>query len=503
MMKGLTWFQRLGLALWATTSLMTWANEPELPWLERRFSNPGYVENPFDLVADVQFTHAVSGKQFRYPLFYVGNDTWAFRFRSREAGRWHYKVESDDADLSGQHGELEVTSAQANQRGDVVAIGSQWGFQNGEVFPPQYAMVAGPQYYLSRPDRLQADVQRLLIEHGFNGFQMPVFCRWFDINQPSCSDAQGSNPDLATFDVLDEVLDAVTRQGGVVHFWMYGDNQRKENPGFLESEGGLNKVADKRLQRYILARLGPVPGWTMGYGYDLNEWSTRESLDDWFKTLSQYRDHYVHLLGARPGKHRWEQLLPQGDYASYEQHRPDYPVYVRTLKTVPGKPAFSEDRFRIREGYTLDDKDYGPDEVRRGLYRSTMAGGVANIWGYLMGEYAEANSAIVSSGDFPNREEINRWSRFFKTRFKVGMTACPGRVGAGVACLQTPERELILVYAEDSERVDLSRIDLGSYTLDAWKTPGQQDRVIQLTGQAKRKIVQLPERSDWMIVLSR
>ncbi|MAG93645.1 MAG: hypothetical protein CMJ48_07840, partial [Planctomycetaceae bacterium] len=42
-----------------------------------------------------------------------------------------------------------------------------------------------------------------------------------------------------------------------------------------------------------------------------------------------------------------------------------------------------EDRFRIRHSKTYADKDYTMEMTRRGLWHSTMAGGVANIWGHL------------------------------------------------------------------------------------------------------------------------
>ncbi|MEC8891835.1 MAG: hypothetical protein VX901_00790, partial [Candidatus Poribacteria bacterium] len=57
--------------------------------------------------------------------------------------------------------------------------------------------------------------------------------------------------------------------GGAVHLWMWGDSSRDQN---TKERWGLNGCTDRRLQRYIAARLGPIPGWTLGYGYDLWEW---------------------------------------------------------------------------------------------------------------------------------------------------------------------------------------------------------------------------------------
>ena len=79
------------------------------------------------------------------------------------------------------------------------------------------------------------------------------------------------------------------------HLWTWGDEQRNMTP----ARWGINGNVDKRLQRYIGARLGPLPGWTMGYGFDLDEWVKVSELDVWRDYM---HDHlgWPHLLGGRP-----------------------------------------------------------------------------------------------------------------------------------------------------------------------------------------------------------
>ena len=105
-------------------------------------------------------------------------------------------------------------------------------------------------------------------------------------------------------------------------------------------------------------------------------------------------------------------------YSSYEHHKPDYNVYVAALQTIADKPVFSEDRFRIRdEGRP---KDYSIDETRRGLWQSAMAGGVANIWGYLIGDpYKDANDGSATSGPYPapGPNQIKAYASFFERSF--------------------------------------------------------------------------------------
>ncbi len=52
------------------------------------------------------------------------------------------------------------------------------------------------------------------------------------------------------------------RAGGITHFWIWGDEQRQLTPKYYD--GDINYLYNE-----ILARLGPMPGWSVGYGFDL------------------------------------------------------------------------------------------------------------------------------------------------------------------------------------------------------------------------------------------
>jgi len=94
-------------------------------------------------------------------------------------------------------------------------------------------------------------------------------------------------------------------------------------------KGGLGGRIDLRLQRYIAARLGPIPGWSMGFGFDLDEWVTADQLKEWHDNMHRHFG-WSHFLGGCPaGPNRgtdhsqyltWNQNL---DYGSYEHHQPD------------------------------------------------------------------------------------------------------------------------------------------------------------------------------------
>ncbi len=482
------------------TSVLDASGRQWSPYLEWRLPNATYEGNPFDLVATATFVHAESGETHTTGLFYAGEDEWWFRFTATQSGEWQFSTESEDGELNGRFGTIHITP-NPDVAGFVTHYGNKWGRSGiDRAFVPQYVMIGGPQTYVNNPAEIEANIQTFFVEHGFNGVHTPVFCRWFDIEQQQCSriNVADPNPDYRTFEALEMLIREVHAAGGVVHIWMWGDDSRSENP----KRWGINGTADVRLQRYIAARLGPLPGWTMGYGYDLFEWVDEDELTQWHEMMQTHLG-WTHYLGARSAKNQLSQLSETMDYASFEQHRPGYGLYVRTIEQYADKPAFSEDRFRIRnEGRA---KDYTMEATRRGLWHSTMAGGVANIWGNLVGA-AGANTSATTSSPYPNPEQIKTYALFFEERFWADMVVCETEtahsfegVGA-VICLMRPTQAHYLLYAEDVTTIQLdlrgmngmetavaidtrlpyAEINLGEFGSDvySWTAPYESDWAI-------------------------
>lgn len=176
----------------------------------------------------------------------------------------------------------------------------------------------------------------------------------------------------------------------------------------------------------------------MGYGFDLQEWAQEKHLKPWHEYMHQHLG-WKHLLGARAPD--IEQIYDGLDYISYQQHRPDYNLYVKGLEQYPDKPIMFEDRFRVRVN-VYPEKDYDLDMTRRGLWHSIMAGGAANIWGNLLNPRPDG-----MSHPYPNKEQILTWSRFWKTRFKKEMVR-DNKLTDGL-CLKVPGK-LLIFYKEDS-----------------------------------------------------
>ncbi len=464
------------------------------PYGEWGLTNSSYSGNPFDIAATATFVHSGTGETRTTAMFYDENNSWKFRFAGTQLGEWTFTTSSNDPELDGQSG-LVTVQPNPGVPGFVTNFGSKWGRTGtNEVFVPQFVIAAGPQYYYNNAAQMDADIQTFIVEHGFNGFHVPVFCRWAELDRSRCNANGSSDPDPHTFESLEQLITKVHAAGGVVHLWAWTDNADRGNPNTLS--GGINGAADKRIQRYIAARLGPIPGWTMGYGFDLQEWTNESQLTEWHDFM-QAEMGWSHYLGARSEKNRLTQLSESLEYSGYEQHKPNYDMYVQTIETRPNKPSFSEDRFRIRnQGRS---KDYNMEETRRGLWHSAMAGGVANIWGNLVGAL-DANDGLIPSNPYSNPEWIKTYSLFFEDRFLADMSRCNG-LSSG-SCLKVSANSHYVFYQEDTAaiQIDLSGMagTQNGIAVDA-KNPYVEINIGALN--AANQTWNAPYASDWAIAV--
>lgn len=472
------------------------------PFVEWSFDNPSYQGNPFDLVATVTFSHTESGTSHRTEMFYAGGDTWNVRFTGTRVGLWSWQSTSDDPELDGLSGSVWM-DPNPGVNGFVAAQGDNWVFSGTDrAFVPQLVMYAPPDYFHNQPAVVDADIERLMVQHGFSGFHIPVFCRWAQLDEERCDLVSDRDPDLRTFEALEMAIDKVHAVGGSVHLWAWGDHSRHQTPIDWD---GLNGADDQRIQRYIAARLGPLPGWTIGYGYDLDEWVVEQDLATWHDYLHQHLG-WSHLLGGRSAgpnqgtDHSGEQIYEGLDYSGYEHHRPTYDVYVAAITARPNKPTFSEDRFRVRT--THPEKDYDEPMTRRGLYHSVMAGGVANIWGHLLDSGTGGDPTIGLSNSYEHPEWIRTHATFFASRFFADMERCNGLTdGAGV-CLKRPDDAHFVFYQEDTSSVmlDLSSM-AGEQPAVAVDTllPYAEIDIGPLSAQ--QHTWSAPRASDWVIAV--
>jgi hypothetical protein len=229
---------------------------PALEWsLEHEWTDG----NPFDLQAHVTFVHRESGERRRTDMFHDGDRTWKFRFTGAKEGEWTLETTSDVADLNGHVGTITVLPAlDSRAHGFLVAEQNHWKWSgSGEIIVPQIVMYRDPDGYSDQPERIDADLALWFGEHGFHGLHTSVLCRWFDLDKTSHGqfDADDPNPDPRTFAALELLIDKAHAAGGFVHLWAWGDEDRRMTP----IRWGINGKADRRLQRYVAARLAPIP----------------------------------------------------------------------------------------------------------------------------------------------------------------------------------------------------------------------------------------------------
>jgi len=468
------------------------------PTLEWSFDNPTWDSNAFDLVADVTFTHDDSGATHGTEMFYAGDTSWNVRFTGTRTGMWRWASSCADEDLHGLSGTIWIED-NPGVDGFVEARDHTWTFSGSDrAFVPQLVMMPGPHYFHGDLDWVDQVIQTYLVEHGFNGFHVPVLCRWCDLDHSACDEVVGPEPDGRTFEALEVLIRRTHAAGGVVHLWAWGDEQRGMTPAIW----GINGAEDRRIQRYIAARLGPLPGWTMGYGFDLDEWTTEADLSTWHSNMHGFFG-WPHLLGGRSAgpndgtDHSDQQLCESLDYSGYEHHQPDYEVYVAAIDARPGKPTFSEDRFRVRDTH---DKDYTEEMTRRGLYHSTLAGGAANIWGYLLDDGAGGDPHEGFSHRYPHPEWIHTNATFFAERFTAGMVRCPEATDG--ICLRREDHAGYIVYAEQTDAIGLDLTAMGSdspaVAVDT-VLPYAEIDVGPLPAQAQTW--QAPYASDWALAI--
>ena len=480
------------------------------PCLEWSLANPSWTGNPFDVMAAVVFTHRQTGDTRTTEMYYDGGTAWTFRFTGTRPGVWTFISSSQDPDLDGHTGKVSIRpNPDANAHGFLKKFAGKWGWEaSHNAFVPQLVMwdyIVGsgsPKTFHNNSTLIDEKIREFLGAHGFSGFHVSVMAgRWFDFDAAGDRvDSTMTEPDPRTFEALELLITKTHAAGGLVHIWSWGDHQRSQTARSLA--GGIQGTVDRRLQRYIAARLGPIPGWSMGYGFDLDEWVTASQVKVWRDAMHRHMGWH-HFLGGRPAgpnrgtQHNADAAWNRGlDYSSYEHHRPTYEVYVAALRAVPGQPVMSEDRFRIRRG-GYPEKDYSEELTRCGLYHSTMAGGVANIWGI--------DPGLGPGGLFPNKDQLKTYSVFFgqKGRFLPDMQpANQLSSDAQTRVLRSRSTQSLVLYREETSTIHVDLAGLPgprpAVAVDT-KKPYAEIRLGDLQVQAQT--IKLPSVSDWVVAV--
>jgi hypothetical protein len=422
------------------------------PHLEWNLANPSYSGNPFDLIASVIFTHQESGRTHQTEMYYDGDSIWRFRFTGTLIGEWTYTTTSSDPDLHGHSGTISVSpNPDPRITGFLVSHENKFALQVGNenelqaylfnVYMNENSFRTNGEPYGEHLGDWQGTAEARTLAycdeafaHGFDTIFINVNNEWFELGSNKHTTHSSEDPDLETFAVLDTIVTVAHGQGCRVHFWAWGDEDRQWTPIGV---GGINGTPDRRIQRYIAARLGPLPGWSMGYGFDLFEWVSAEQVAAWGNHLKEHMG-WEHLLMAREER---SFLTPDNMDVLSNDDRPTSGFYnfaVDRLSENPTRPVLFSRRFL----HTRDNV-WTMETTRRALWQFTMAGGAGGWWGPMWN----------NGPPYPNPEQLVTHREFWQGRFLLDMV--PANELTNGYALKEPSNLCYVFYKENSATVQM------------------------------------------------
>jgi hypothetical protein len=351
-----------------------------------------------------------------------------FRFGASLQGRWTGRTKSPHAALNGLEFVVQVgpssNPARIGWSGPMAEKPNAWAHQHGpggklRRRTPVLVMMPDVRRWHSDLPTMRRFVREFRESHGFNGGHISTIGQsWFDADAESPLEEAGEFPDVRTFAALEAAASEWAGRGGWLHVWMWG----KREGDFSKLPGGFDGARSRRLNRYIAARLGPVPGWSMGIGWDVEFWADEKKLKWWLDDLVPNLGWH-HWLGFRYsdsdiGRGRDPEPANRGEYLArglaWSALRPAREQYAgwehwatmttdaeidAALAAFPDRPVMSEDRFRSREnGWKQKDLRTDEDVVKE--IPRWASRGVGAIYGRLTGPIPEASDA------WPNSEAI-------------------------------------------------------------------------------------------------
>lgn len=473
-----------------------------LEWSARA---PKVTGNPFDVDAGATFVNQAGGNSIKTDLYYDGDGVYRFRFAPTELGRWTFEVRSDRDELNGLKGTVTVVpNDTAGARGFYQAVDGKIAVPVGNdsrLHGVPYQIYMRGNGGLESIDRLPKDPARLskaldaaLDEAegaGFSAVFVGVWDNWFSLGDPTWKDHDSVNPDPATFRLLETLIERAHARGMGVHIWAWGDNQLKTTQ--IGVKGGIGGAADRRLQRYIAARLGPIPGWTMAYGFDLHEWVTPDQVRAWAKAING-RSGWPHLLTARQQSLRdmsfflgRDQLpLVSNDIRTDPTGYRPYHDALDAFKAADGKPVLFERRFLFGR-----DSVWTMDATRRAMWQITMAGGAASFWGI---GWDDPPVLYTKPG------QLRAFQEFWRTRLDVDLS--PREGANGTLLLTSPDGSRVVAYGQTTNTLSVPVTGGGRAIAIDTKAETYEEMALDPPAKAGTWTWTAPRKGDWAIAFS-
>jgi len=505
---------------------------------EYSLTNTTWSGNPFDLVATVIFTHARETRTTE--MFYAGNNTWKFRFTGTRTGLWRFSTSSSDADLDGHTGSVTVgPRANAVIKGFLTHVGNKYAIMDEDIDHLEgyvYQVYMNQQDFeqqhkhstriLGHPGRVDLidDYWRNTQDNGFNIYFFAVFYSWFRMGALSIDDfSSGADPDLdqpdpALFDALEFAIKYAHERGGRTHIWAWGDNGRKQTPNRLGD--GFRGRKHQRLIRYIAARLGPLPGWTMNFGFDTIEMPNAEADGVWWADELNKTMGWQHILTSRGwdngsfGAHSYAGFGGSSyDLKTTDKGPAGYHEIKQDMDARKDKPSIYEERHTYNRWQCWlqtvpDPKRLNETGCRRLICWEAMAGGMGGFFGHFSERFNNYGPFRPNGpcGYHPDslKRAFRTYREFWKDgRLKLSMSPDNRRIsGATGYCLVSADKKYFVFFVEDADSV----------TIDLRGMPGSQPVILVNTKTDFREIdkgilnagvhtIQLDTISDWALAV--
>jgi len=505
---------------------------------EYRLTNTTWSGNPFDLVATATFTHA---KEIRTTeMFYIGSDTWKFRFTGTRIGVWTFSTSSSDAELDGHTGSVIVRPrTNSDMKGFLTHVGNKYAimaedvdhlegyvyqvFMNQQDYEQQHEHSSRILGHPSRSD-LIADYWNNTRENGFEIYFFAVFYSWFRMGALSINDFSGiadpdlDQPDPALFDTLELAIKYAHERGGRTHIWAWGDNDRRQTPNHLGD--GFRGKRHQRLIRYIAARLGPLPGWTMNFGFDTIEMPNAEADGAWWADQMNRTMGWEHVLTSRGwddesfGAHSYAGFGGNPyDLETSDKGPADYREIKENMEGRKDKPSIYEERHTYNRWRCWPDSVSDPNRLnetgcRRLIWWEAMAGGMGGFFGHFSERFNRFGPFHTNGPCGYHPESLKRAFRTYREfwrdgRLKLSMSPDNGCVrGATGYCLVAADKKHFVFFVEDADSVTIDLNGMpGSQPVVSVDAKMEYCEIDRGTLTAGIHTIHLGRTSDWALAV--